>query len=458
MNIEYAKIDEVNALLTIVAGRDDFKDEIKKQMKELARTRHEPGFRPGHTPMALLEKKYGKAVRYDVIDKRISRELFDYIQKEQLRVLGNPVADSENLPNLDAEEIVFRFKLGLAPELDFKVEDVEVPVYNLEATDDMVERQDQLLRRRYGKQENGDVVEADSLVKGSMTQLDADGKPVEGGIRVDSGILAPEHFTSQAQKDLFLGKNLGAAVVFNPWDTCDGNDVELSSMLHITKEQAHDLRDNFQMDIAEIIVLRRAEPGQEYYDQVFGKDQVHNDEEYKEALRKMVASQLANDTSYRFTIDARECLMKAAGDFPLPDAVLKEYLKQQNEELTDETVDEEYAKAVPGLRWQLVSDAAAKTLDLKLTEDDLRSVAAVAVRNQFAQYGMASAPDDLVAKYSDEMLKDEKVRERLATQAVDTKLFNAIRAKAKVQEKTVTVDEFNALFALPDAEPAEPAE
>ena len=36
--------------------------------------------------------------------------------------------------------------------------------------------------------------------------------------------------------------------------------------------------------------------------------------------------------------------------------------------------------------------------------------------------------------------------------------FNAIRAKAKVQEKTVTVDEFNALFALPDAEPAEPAE
>ena len=67
MNIEYAKIDEVNALLTIVAGRDDFKDEIKKQMKELARTRHEPGFRPGHTPMALLEKKYGKAVRYDCI-------------------------------------------------------------------------------------------------------------------------------------------------------------------------------------------------------------------------------------------------------------------------------------------------------------------------------------------------------------------------------------------------------
>lgn len=455
MNIEYAKIDEVNGLLTIVASQDDFTEEIKKQMKELARTRHEPGFRPGHTPKALLEKKYGKAVRYDVIDKRISRELFDYIQKEQLRVLGNPIPDPENLPNLDAEEIVFKFKLGLAPDINVNIEDVEVPVYNLEVTDDMVERQDQLLRRRYGKQEKGDTVEADSLVKGALRQVDAEGNIVEGGITVDSGILAPEHFTSQAQKDLFIGKNVGAAVVFNPWDTCNGNDVELSSMLHITKDQARDLHDNFQMDIAEIIVLRRAEPGQEYYDQVFGKDQVHNEEEYKEALRKMVAAQLANDTNYRFTIDARECLLKAAGEFPLPDAVLKDYLKQQNEELTDETVDEEYAKAVPGLRWQLVSDAAAKALDLKLTEDDLRSVAAVAVRNQFAQYGMASAPDELVAKYSDEMLRDQKVRERLASQAVDIKLFNGIRAKAKVQEKTVSVDEFNALFAQPDAAPAE---
>lgn len=458
MNIEYANIDEVNGLLTIVANQDDFKDEIKKQMKELARTRHEPGFRPGHTPIALLEKKYGKAVRYDVIDKRISNELFGYIKKEQLHVLGNPIADNENLPNLDAEEIVFRFKLGLAPEININIEEVEIPSYKLEATDEMIERQDNLLRRRYGKQQNGDTVEANSLIKGSLTQVDAEGNPVDNGIRVESGILAPEHFNSQAQKDLFIGKSLNAAVVFNPWETCNGNDVELSSMLHISKDEAKEMRSDFQMDIAEIIVLRHAELGEEYYEQAFGKDRVHNEEEYREELRKMVNAQLASDTNFRFTIDARESLLKAAGDFPLPDAILKEYLIQQNEELTAETVDEEYAKLVPDLRWQLVSDSAARTLDLKLDEDDMRNVAAVAVRNQFAQYGMASAPDELVTKYSEEMLRDQKVRERLASQAVEIKLFNGIRAKAKIEEKTVTVDEFNALFHIEGGETTEPAE
>lgn len=455
MNIEFAKVDEVNGLITIVAAQSDFTEEIKKQMKELARTRHEPGFRPGHVPMGMLEKKYGKAVRYDVIDKSISKELFDFIRKEELRVLGNPVADTEQLPNLDSEEMIFRFKVGLAPDIQINTEEVEIPHYTIDVTDDMIQRQDEQLRRRFGTQEKGDTVEADALVKGVITQLDSEGKPVENGIRVENGIVAPEHFTSEAQKELFMGKNLGAAVVFNPWETCNGSPVELSSMLHISKEQAAEMKDNFQMDITEIIVLRRAELGADFYDQVFGKDQVHNEDEYREGLKAMVANQLAQDCNYRFNIDAREALMKAAGNFPLPDAVLKDYLKQENESLTDETIDEEYAKLVPGLRWQLVSDSVARSLDLQLTEDDLMSVARIACANQFAQYGMPNVPEDMLKKYSEEMLKDQKVRERLATQAVEIKLFNGIRAKAKIDEKRVTVDEFNKLFIPADAPIAE---
>ena len=215
---------------------------------------------------------------------------------------------------------------------------------------------------------------------------------------------------------------------------------------------------NFRMDISEIIVLRRAEPGQEYYDEVFGKDKVHNDEEYKEELRKMIASQLASDTSYRFTIDARESLMKAAGEFPLPDEVLKAYLQEQHEAETEVSIDEEYNKLVPGLRWQLVSDSVAKALQLQLTEDDLRNVAEMACRNQFAQYGMQNVPEDMLKKYVGEMLQDRKVVDSLGRQAMEMKLFNGIRAKAKVDEKTVSVEEFNALFKTASEVPAEPAE
>ena len=56
------------------------------------------------------------------------------------------------------------------------------------------------------------------------------------------------------------------------------------------------------------------------------------------------------------------------------------------------------------------------------------------------------------------MLQDRKVVDSLGRQAMEMKLFNGIRAKAKVDEKTVSVEEFNALFKAASEVPAEPAE
>lgn len=450
MNVEYTKVDEVNGLITIAATQDDFKEEINKQLRQLAKTRPEPGYRPGHVPMGLIERKYGQAVRYEVIDKQVSRQLYDFIQREQLKVLGAPIADDSNLTDLGADDMVFRFKVGLAPEISVNVEDVEIPYYEIGVTDDMIQRQDEQLRRRYGKQVKGEEVEPNALVKGPIAELDADGNVKPGGISVDSGILSPQHFTDEEQKALFVGRKLGDSVVFNPWKTCDGAPVELSSMLHISKEEAADVKGDFRMDITEIIVLRPAEDGPEFYDEAFGKDKVHNAGEYREAVSAMVAAQLSSDSSYRFTVDAREALMKAVGDFQLPDKVLTIFLMSQDEKLTSEGAETEYKRMEPGLRWQLVSDAVSRQLDIKLSEDDLMDVARMATRNQFAQYGMGNVPAEVLDKYAGEMLKDEKVRERLASQAVEMKLFNGIRAKAKVDVKKVSVDEFNALFTNKD--------
>lgn len=446
MNIEFSKLDNVNGVITIVATDEDFKDKIAKQLKQLAKTRQEPGFRPGHTPKAMIEKKYGKAVRYDVIDRTISEALYDFIRKEELKVLGNPVPDNTDLPNLDAQEMVFKFNVGLAPEIEVNVAELNIPYYNIKIDDGMIDRQDEIMRKRFGKQLPGETVEPNAVVKGALTELDAEGNPLEGGIVVSDGIVSPQYFKTDKQKEIFIGKNKGASVVFNPAETCDANPVEMSSMFHIDKADADKHKGDFRMDITEIIVLRPAELGQEYYDEAFGKDTVHDEEEYRDNIRKMIAAQLTGDSSFRFTIDAREAVMDKAKDMQLPDNILKDYLKSQDEALTDENVDKEYESLVPGLKWQLASDAMARDLDIKLEEDDLLEVARMATRNQFAQYGISSVPDDVMQKYSSEMLKDQKVREKLAMQAMEMKLFNAIRAKAQVEEKEVTVDEFNALF------------
>ena len=56
MNVNFEKIDNVNATLTVSFVEDDYKGEVKKQLNELGRTHPIKGFRPRHVPAAILQK------------------------------------------------------------------------------------------------------------------------------------------------------------------------------------------------------------------------------------------------------------------------------------------------------------------------------------------------------------------------------------------------------------------
>ena len=451
MEVKFDRLNDVNGRISVAIVEADYADKVKKQLKDIAKNHAEPGFRPGHTPAGLIQKKYGTAVKYDIVNKVVSDALFDYVKENKLPVLGNPVPERNDNFDINNTEFTFVFNVGLAPDFDTHVDkDLHVPYYTIEVTEEMIDNQSNGLRRRRGEQVKGDEVEPDALVKGEIGELDAEGKPLENGIRQTNGILAPKYFKSEEQRKLFEGKKVGDTIVFNPAETCESNPTELSSMLNIDKNDVDNHKGDFSMEIKEIIVLRPAELNQEYFDQVFGKDQVHNEEEYRAALKEMIANQLRADSNYRFTIDAKEAIMKAVGSIDLPDEILKDYLKMQNEALTDETVDKEYKEARPQLEWQIIRDRIAEKLQIKLEEEDIRNVARLMARNQFAQYGMTSAPEDAVERLAGEILKDKKSHDRLVDQAFDMKLYEGIHGAVTLDDKTVSVEEFNALFTAPE--------
>ncbi len=451
MNVTFEKIDDVNGIVTVELAAADYADNVKKALKNIAKNRPEPGFRPGKTPTALIQKKYGEAVKYDEVNKATSEALYNYIKENNLRVLGNPVPEASETFDIKNDDFTFKFRVGLAPEITSPVsKDLKVPYYNIEATDEMVTTQDQNLRRRFGKQESGDTIESNAVVKGIITELNEDGTVKEGGIVVENGIVGPEHFKSEDQKAIFVGKKVGDKFNFNPWAAADGNVVELASMLNIDKDDVENHKGDFQFEVKDAIVLRPAELGQEYYDQLFGKDNVKDEDEYKKSVREMIEAQLSNDSDFRFTIDAKDAILKAVGDITLPDAVLKDYLKQANETLNDENIDEEYAKARPQLVWQLVSDKIADALEVKLEQEDVLELAKAIARNQFAQYGMPNVPEDIIDKYAHEIIAG-KQGDQVRQQAFESKLYGAIKDAVNLDEKTVSVEEFNKLFAPAEA-------
>ncbi len=447
MKIDYAKLNDVTGEITMVVEESDYADLVKKQLKEIGKKHAEPGFRPGHVPAGLIEKKYGKAVKYDEINKLVGEKLFEYIKENKLHVLGNPLPDKANAINDDAKEFTLKFKVGVAPEMNLKVDkDLHIPYYKIEVTDEMIERQDEALRRRFGKQEPGEEVDASALVKGVITELNADGTVKEDGIVVENGIVAPQYFKSDDQRNLFVGKHVGDSLVFNPAATCESNPTELSSMLNVSKEEAEQHQGDFRFDIKEIIVLKPAELNEEFFKSAFG-DTVKDEAGYRDAVKKMIEASLTGDQNYRFTIDAEEAIRSQVGDVELPDDVLKEFLMQQNKALTAENIDKEYENIRGELVWDLEKEELMDKLGVKVEEEDLRNTARLLARNQFAQYGMTNAPEDAIEHFADQILKDERYSNNIARQTSDMKLFGAIRDAVTLDEKNVTVDQFNELFA-----------
>ena len=452
MNVNYEKLDDVRGEITVTLEEKDYADKVKKQLKDIAKARPEPGFRPGHTPIGVIQKKYGDAVKYDVINKEIGTAVYDYIRENKLHVLGNPVPVVEQEVDFTKPDFEFKFKIGLAPELDTKVnKDLHVPFYTIEVTDEMVNDQDNALRRRFGTQGPGEVTDPTAIIKGVLTELNPDGSVKEDGIVVENGIFSLQYFKSEDQKKLFEDKHPGDVVRFNPAATCDSNPTELSSMLNIDKNDVANHLGDFNVDIKEIIVVKPAELNQEYFDSVFGKDKVHNEEEYRKAVKELIQNQLLADSNYRFSIDAKNDIVKAQGQVDLPDDILKDYLKQANETLTDENIDEEYEKMRPELIWQILRDKIVEQFNIKVEEDDVRNLARAVTRDQLAQYGMANVPDELLDKYATNLLQDKKSADRLVAQAYDMKIFSAIKDAVTVDDKNVSVQQFNELF-IPAAE------
>lgn len=452
MNVDFSKIDNVRGEITVTLEEKDYADKVKKQLKEISKTHPEPGFRPGHVPEGLLRKKYGDAVKYDVVNREVGDAVFNYIKENNIQVLGNPVPVKDEEFDIKSADFKLTFKVGVAPEITTHVDkDLHIPYYTIKVDDKMIDDQDKSLCRRFGKQESGDTVEPDALVKGVITELNEDGSVKEDGIVVEDGIVAPAYFRSDDQKKLFEGKKVGDVVVFNPAATCESNATELSSMLHIDKGDVDAHLGDFKFEIKDVIVLRPAEHNQEFFDMVFGKDKVTNEEDYRKAIADMLAGQLRNDSNYRFSIDARDIILKAVGEIELPDDILKDYLMQTNESLTPENIEAEYVNIRPQLIWELVREAISAQFGIKVEREDLLNTARMLARQQFAQYGMTSVPDDMLDKYANDILNDKRSYDSIVNQTADFKIFGAIHENVSADEKEVTVDEFNALFAQPEA-------
>ena len=140
----------------------------------------------------------------------------------------------------------------------------------------------------------------------------------------------------------------------------------------------------------------------------------------------------------------------------LPADFLKRWLlRQDDKKHTPETIDADFEKMTPDLQWQLVKEKLVADLAVKVEEADFLNIAKLIAVQQFAQYGMTNIPDDVVERYAKEILDNKEYRQRIAERAVEDKMYAGIKEAVNIEEKTVSVDDFNALFKAEEETAAE---
>lgn len=447
MKVNFEKIDNVNAKITISIVEEDYKSEVKKNLAEVGMKRPIKGFRPGHVPAGLLKKFYGEQVLSEVLDRMVGRAFSQYIVDNKIDLLGEPMASNEEPIDLkNKKDFDFKFDLGLAPEFELKLDKrVKIPYYNIEVSQEMVDNQDKSFRKRFGKQVPGEVVTDEALLRGSLVELNEDGTEKEEGIKVESTILSPQYLKNEDEKKKFIGAKVNDDVVYNPNVSVDGNLTELASLLNVDKEAA-DVKSNFKFHITEVLVNEEAALDQELFDAALGKDQAKNEEEYFAKVKEMLAAQLKNDSNYRFTVDAEKVLKNKVGALELPEEFLKRFLTLRDENNDVAKVEENFPQTKEQLTWHLIKEKVARDYALKVEAEDKMRLARYFAAQQFAQYGMGNMPEDVIDNYAHKILEDERYSSEITNRAMEDKIFAQIQSAVTLNVKEVTVEEFNKLF------------
>ena len=451
MNISFENPDKVSGVLTLTIEKEDYQGDVEKTLKDYRKKANIPGFRVGQAPMGLIKRQFGASVKADTINKIISEKLNGYITDNKLNMLGEPMANEKQVPqDLETDgPFTFIFDIAVAPEFNIELNgDDTIDYYDIDVDDKLVSQQVEMFQSRaghYDKVEEYDAAQNDML-KGDLRELDADGNAKEDGIVVEAAVLMPEYIKVDDQRKLFDGAKLGSVITFNPKKAYPENNAEIKSLLKIDDAKAEELTSDFTFLVTEISRYIKAEVNQELFDQIYGKDTVKDEADFRQKIQDGIKAQLVNDTDYKFLLDVRTYAENKVGELTFPDALLKRIMLNNNKDKGEDFVNEHYDASVKELKWSLIKNQLVKAAGFKIEDADIKSVAKEAARVQFAQYGMTNVPEEYLEKYANDMLKNEKYIDNLVERAIDVKLVDSLKKIVKLNKKTVSLEDFNKMM------------
>lgn len=438
MKVTQKNVDDLTLTLTIGIDKNDYSDKRKKILSDYRRKADIKGFRKGMAPMSLIEKLHGRNALLDAVNGLISDGLNNHIRDNQINIIGEPLPNTTEQKEIDwetAEEFEFVFDVALAPKVDLKIDNsIKVPYYEVEISKEAKAEYRSNLLKQYGKLENTEVIENDDFV---IVDL------VQGETRVEGTYVALRS-VSEAAKAEFIGKKAGDSFDLDVNKAFE-NETDRAAMLKVKKEELEGMDPIFNVTIKEVKRFAEAVADKDLFDRLFGEGVVNNEEEFDAKIVERMKGEYAQESDYRFMLDARDTLIEKAA-IKLPEEFLKRWLYTVNEgKFTMEEIEKDFHLFAQDFRWQMIRESVKKDQSIEVKREDLVNHAKKVAAYQFAMYGLPNVPEQQLNQYAESLLANEKEGRRIYEKVEDDLVLDYVRSVVTLESKPISIDELHKL-------------
>ena len=434
MKIVREQREQNTSLIRVTVGQEDYREEVEKALREYKRKANIPGFRPGMVPMDIIKKMYGKGVLAEQSYRKASNSVFEYLQKENIDYLGD-VIPSEEQGAFDFDsgtEFEFVFESGEAPELKLDLSEKDkLTYYKIKIDKKMHEDFRSNYLRRYGRLVDADAVTSDEALSVTLDN---------GEMKVEDAYVGLISMPEEERKP-FIGKKVGDKMTVNV-NELYRTPSQRAAVLQVKEGELEHIKPEFELEITRIRKFAEPELNEEFFKMAFPAGNVTTAEQFEAFIDEQIASELRRESDYLFTLEVRDYLVKKA-DLKMPEAFLKRWLYTINEgKFTMEEIEKDFDQFLKMFTWNYIQKQIIKQENITVSADEATAEAKAFAQAQFAQYGMPSAPDDMLAGYAKQILENKEQGQKIYEKLYETKVVEAVKAKIKVSEKSVSAEEF----------------
>ena len=285
--------------------------------------------------------------------------------------------------------------------------------------------------RRYGR-----LVEVEAVAKDEALTVTLD----NGDMRIEDAYVGLISMTDEERKPL-EGKKVGDKMEVNVNELYN-SETQRASILQVKAEELESINPNFSLEITQIRQFANPELNEEFFKMAFPDGNIASEADLDKFIDAEIEKELSREADYLFTIRVRNFLMEKAG-LQMPEAFLKRWLYTINEgKFTMEDIEKDFEGFIKMFTWNYLQKHFIQTYEFTVSEDEVNAEAKEFAKAQFAQYGMPSAPEEMIENFSKQILSNKEQAQKIYEKLYELKVVEYVKSQIKVTNKSVSAEDF----------------